>query len=172
MKIVNVVATVKLSSPLDFNKIIKELDDIKSPKSGSWLKYRLKPEGYYIAFYKSGKFLITGVKSIDAIKGISERVIKLLYEAGINVKCEELRVDNIVITDEINLNITLEKLVYSLDYNKYSYEPEQFPALIYRDWGASYLLFPSGKIIVTGINNTEEAIKVIENFKSMIYNYK
>lgn len=31
----------------------------------AWLKMRLKPENYYIAFYRSGKFLIRGVKDFD-----------------------------------------------------------------------------------------------------------
>ena len=35
-----------------------------------WLKMRLKPENYYTAFYKSGKFLITGVKSNDKLNEI------------------------------------------------------------------------------------------------------
>ena len=63
--------------------------------------------------------------------------------------------------DSLNLKTSVEKILFMLDDNKASYEPEQFPGLMYKDFGASFLLFPSGKVIATGIrdlNNGEEAL--------------
>jgi transcription initiation factor TFIID TATA-box-binding protein len=39
---------------------------------------RSKPEGYYIAFYKTRKFLITGLKTIEKIEEVAKRVILML----------------------------------------------------------------------------------------------
>ena len=45
-------------------KLYSQLERAEFALSGAkWLKMRIKPENYYVAFYKSGKFLITGVKS-------------------------------------------------------------------------------------------------------------
>ena len=46
-----------------------------------------------------------------------------------------------------------------LPFEKTEYEPEQFPGLIYRltDMGVVYLIFSSGKCVITGSNNFETA---------------
>jgi len=55
-----------------------------------------------------------------------------------------------------------------LDPKKGSYEPEQFPALVYKDWGVSFLLFSSGKVIVAGAKTVEMAEEGIKNFEGLI----
>lgn len=41
-------------------------------------------------------------------------------------------------------------MTYLMDENA-SYEPEQFPGLIFKDGRASFLLFHSGKMILQGL---------------------
>lgn len=171
MEIVNIVAIVKLSALLDLQNIAKRLEMVESSSRGkSWLKMRLPPENYYIAFYKSGKFLVTGVKSPDAISDVAERVLQILRIAGFDLCIESITIHNIVMVGDMKLNASLEKIIYSLDSSKASYEPEQFPGLIYRDFGVSFLLFPRGKFVVTGLKNSEAGNDAIEKFKQRIQN--
>ena len=61
MNIINMVATVSLSSPLDLDEVQKALPGSERCKGGArWLKYRLGAKKRYVAFYSSGKFLIDG----------------------------------------------------------------------------------------------------------------
>ncbi|ADI73381.1 TATA-box binding family protein [Methanohalobium evestigatum Z-7303] len=169
MEIVNVVATVKLNSYLDLASLEDALQDTQVVSTSKvWLKMRLMPENYYVAFYKSGKFLITGVKSTEDISTISNRVLDILKNAGIDVDIEDTYIQNIVAVDKIEMNSTLEKIIYNLDPSKSSYEPEQFPGLIYKNWGASFLLFSSGKVVITGVKDENYLDDLITKFKNEI----
>ena len=86
MKIVNIVATAQLNDQINLKNLCDRLPNAKlSLKAGRWVKYRLQPENYYIAFYKSGKFLITGAKSVEEVHNIAHRVIRLINEKGIKI---------------------------------------------------------------------------------------
>jgi len=170
MEIVNIVATVTLNKPLDLEKLSRRLKNSEFASSGAkWLKWRLPPEQYYIAFYKSGKFLITGVKSEGDIENIAARVIDLLRKKGFTVKINTVKVQNMVILDFMKTNTSLEKITKGLIGEDISYEPDQFPGLVYKnDEGVTFLLFHSGKIIMTGIKTSDIAKRHLEKFKKKI----
>jgi len=70
--------------------------------------------------------------------------------------------------DSMKLHSTLENIIANLDPKKACYEPEQFPGLIYKDWGVSFLLFSSGKVIVAGAKTVEKAEEGIKRFKELV----
>lgn len=166
MKIVNVVAIATLDHPLDLPLIHSRVPGSSFPKNAHWLRMRLE-DNTYIAFYKSGKFLITQ-KNPDNLVQIADRVIQTLKEIDVKVEVRDITIHNIVVMDSLKLNTTLENLIANLDPKKGSYEPEQFPALVYRDWGVSFLLFSSGKVIVAGAKTVEKAEEGIRNLKKLI----
>ena len=167
MKVVNIVATVILPEPFDLQTLHTLIpESYFSPKS-PWLKLRLPPNNTYIAFYKSGKFLVTG-KSIDQINQITQIVLLKLNKVGIMTAEFKIIIHNLVGTDQIEMKLNLESLMSYLDPKKASYEPEQFLALVFKDWGASFLLFNSGKMIVSGVKNEVDAKSVIEKFQTLI----
>jgi len=167
LKIANVVATVTLTAPLDLVLIHERIPQTELPGKSPWLKLRLKPDNTYTAFYKSGKFLIT-TKFPERLDSIAQRVLDLLHDAGIDVEIVKLEIHNIVMLASINLNKSLESIVVNLDPKKSSFEPEQFPALVYKDWGVSFLLFSTGSCIVGGLKNVNDAEMVIQKFKEVI----
>jgi len=169
MKIVNVVATVKVAPSFNLQKLKDSIKDSAfSSGTNVWLKMKLVPEGNYIAFYKSGKFLITGRNNEKEVYLIADRVIAVLQNVGIDVNQKIIQIHNFVIQDQIGMNLNLEKLMYELDHSKTNYEPEQFPALIYKDWGATFLLFSTGKITITGLKEEKCIEKVVKCFKDVI----
>ena len=167
MDIVNIVAVAKMKKSFDLDLLLNKLDNTE--RAPSWLKMRLKPENNYIAFYRSGKFLITGLKINKRIDDISKRVINLLIDAGIDNSLENIEIKNIVCTDEFKLDISLGEILSSLNTSTASFEPEQFPGLFYKDdAGISYTLFSSGKIIITGFKDIELAKKNLKKFKKLL----
>ncbi len=169
MKIVNIVATVILAEPLDLDEVHRHLPDSKFPKAVSpWLQYRLQPENYYTTFYKSGKFLVTGVTSPDEIRPIADRIVSILKKNAIKVKISEIRIHNFVVVDTIGHKVQFDKIVASLPDANIEYEPEQFPAMIIKDGGHSFLLFNSGKVILTGVKDMESIVPAFEKFKKKI----
>jgi len=121
----------------------------------------------YIAFYKSGKFLITQ-KNPDELRKIGDIVIRKLKEIEVNVEITDITIHNIVMMDSMKSHTSLENLIANLDPKKASYEPEQFPGLIYKDWGVSFIFFSTGKMIVTGAKTVDVAEEGIKSFKKMI----
>jgi len=79
---------VNLNKPLNLNHLSKIIKKNLSPnlETKTWLKLRLPPENYYIAFYKSGKFLINGVKIPDQINNVAERILVILKDYDKEIK--------------------------------------------------------------------------------------
>ena len=169
MRIVNIVAVAVVEDAFDLALLESRIENAQSSPKTPWLKLRLEPEDYYVAFYRSGKFLITGIQNFELIDTIVTRILEVLQQAGVDAKLESVTVHNIVAVDNVDLHMTLEHLVASLSDAQVSYEPEQFPGLFYKDDdGISYTLFSSGKMIITGVKDAEMARKGIERFKTMI----
>jgi transcription initiation factor TFIID TATA-box-binding protein len=167
MKISNIVATVILQNPFDLHHLHLLLPYTELSQKNPWLKMRLPPHNIYIAFYKSGKFLVTG-KSRSQIDKTSRQVLSILEMAGVPIDGWIIQIHNLVISDQVEMTSSLERLIAYLDPQKTSYEPEQFPALIYKDWGVSFLLFQSGKMIVSGVKDEIKAKIAIEKFRNLI----
>ncbi len=165
----NIVATVRLSSSFDLDKLAVALKGSEfCTSSARWLMVRLQPENHYIAFYKSGKFLIAGAKSQEDVEEISERVVSILKAIDIDVVKQKPIIHNVVMVGTIKMNVTLERVVLSLNSSKASYEPEQFSGLIYKDFGASLILFPGGKVIVAGAKSQRAGEEAADQFRKII----
>jgi transcription initiation factor TFIID TATA-box-binding protein len=171
LKIVNIVAIASVREDFDLSLLDERIPETQFPSSNkaAWIKMRLTPENYYVAFYKSGKFLVTGVSDFELVDKIVERVLCRLEKAGIKAHLEAITIHNIVLTDTVELSISLEHLVESLGDAKAYYEPEQFPALFYKDSaGMSYTLFSSGKMVVTGVTDLATAQRNVKRFKNLV----
>jgi len=80
----------------------------------------------------------------------------------------ETDVKNIVATAETEFPVSLEVLAVHLGMENVEYEPEQFPALVYRGSDHTILLFSSGKMVCTGLSNVESISDAISEMKSRI----
>jgi transcription initiation factor TFIID TATA-box-binding protein len=170
-KIVNIVAIVKLLAPLDLRELATALSLYGVSLCGNrWLKLRLMPENYYVAFYKSGKFLVTGIDSLEMVEVVTQKVLNLLKDARFNIIIKDTTIHNVVMTGSLKMNTSLEKVVLALDQSKASYEPEQFPGMIYKDFGVSFLLFPKGKFVLTGAKNSKSGEEAAERFIEIVEN--
>ncbi len=167
IEIANVVATVTLTDPLDLALIHERVPQTEFPGKSPWLKLRLKPDNTYTAFYKSGKFLIT-TKKPEKIDEIAQRVLDILHDAGIDVEIVKSEIHNVVVKAHIHLTKSLESIIVNLDPKKAEFEPEQFPALVYKDWGVTFLLFSTGSCIVTGLKDVKDAEEMVRRFREVI----
>lgn len=166
MKIVNIAVIVKLDIKLiDLDRLHASIDNTEFTTRGSrWLKMRLMPENLYVAFYRSGKFSFTGIKRVEQIEEVANRVLTLLKKTGLECEIEDIDINTMIFIENIQKKVKLEDLICNLDMKKASYEPEQFPALIYRDWGAVFLLFSTGNVTISGCKSEKEAELAFSKF--------
>jgi len=80
----------------------------------------------------------------------------------------KIKVENIVASASLNVEVPLEKIVSKLEGMEY--EPEQFPGLVYRmsKPKAAALIFGSGKIVCTGARSIEDVNLVFKKVISVI----
>ena len=69
-------------------------------------------------------------------------------------------------------SLNLERISCNLDVHHTSYEPEQFPAIIYRDTAAVFTIFSTGKIIITKLKSIEEAETAFNKLKQQLKNFE
>jgi transcription initiation factor TFIID TATA-box-binding protein len=116
-----------------------------------------------LMLYRSGKYVIAGAKNEDDILAIIEwltdELRRLSVEADSNIIQSSKEIRYRVVSANLQQNLDLSHLVIVLGLENIEYEPEQFPALIYRDetQGCTHLIFSTGKVLITGVKDLSEA---------------
>ena len=77
-------------------------------------------------------------------------------------------IKNIVATAELDEIPSLEAIAIGLGLEQTEYEPEQFPALIYRGGDSVLLVFSSGKIVCTGLTDLDQISSTIDDINKQI----
>jgi TATA-box binding protein (TBP) (component of TFIID and TFIIIB) len=157
--IVNIVAATDLHHALNLHRLCLTLPNAEmSEGGGNWLRLRLEPGNHYAAFYKSGKFLNAGCRSMDDLKQRVNQVLGLLKGHGVATDSGVTAVVNMVVTAQINSSRSLEHLYVELrgDY-EVEFEPEQFGGMVISVGKCKIPLFHSGKMVCTGAPTLADA---------------
>ena len=162
IKIVNVVVTATLQHKLDLSAIVKALPFLEyRPEQFPGAVFRLKKPRTVTLLFGTGKLVCVGAKSEkEAVRAV-KTVIKELKKAGmVAAGTPEITVQNIVANANLGGAIDLVEF-YEFERRSVGsviYEPEQFPAVIYRmnEPRAVILIFASGKIVCTGARKEKD----------------
>jgi transcription initiation factor TFIID TATA-box-binding protein len=174
-EITNVVGMVTYQQELDLLALAKTFEcrkEISSvtyePAENHWLQTRLAPDNTYVAFYRSGKCSIVGARSSKHFEELVEQVNILMRELLEFDYKPTSEIKNIVATTELDSLPPLETIALILGVERIEYEPEQFPALIYRNEACVILVFSSGKIVCTGLTSPNKISLIIDDFISLV----
>lgn len=138
------------------------------PAENHWLQSWFAPDETYVAFYRSGRSSIVGCDTMDDFDAVVERVVALMRELLGFTGDPEVSVTNLVVTANAGVDIQLEHLVVELGFEATEYEPEQFPAVIYRQPNYVVLIFSSGRLLCTGLTDLDEITEAIQDVKERI----
>jgi len=174
-KIANVVGMITYHQELDLQELAETFstrDEISSvtyePGENHWLQTRFEPDASYVAVYRSGRCSVAGADSIEHFEDVSQRMTAVMRDLLEFDYEPETEVSNIVATSELDLNMSLELLAVHLGMESVEYEPEQFPALLFRSTDHTILLFSSGKLVCTGLADIEKVSDAIEEMNTRI----
>lgn len=178
LRIANVVGSVAYRQELDLRELantFETLDTVSEvkyePAENHWLQTRIGEDDVYVAFYRSGKVSIVGCNSVDHFHRLVDEVNSIMKELLKYEYTPQVEVSNIVATASINCSVPLERLAVYLGLEKVEYEPEQFPALIYRYKDTAVLVFSSGKIVISGMTDPTEAEPIVQKLTQDIQSF-
>lgn len=165
IKVENVVASATLDVKLDLERIAGALGDVQyEPVQFPGIVYKLTEPKAALLIFNSGKIICTGARSIDEAEQAVQKIVEKLKDIGISVPRKPvIEVQNMVATTLLPAKLDLNAIAIHL--NDIEYEPEQFPGLVHRmkDPGVVFLLFASGKIVITGARSIEDAERAADN---------
>ena len=168
-KLQNVVATFNLGvDHLDLRAIALEKAFIEyNPQKFAAATLRIRSPRTTALAFASGNMVCTGAKTELESRLAGRKYVRLLQKHGIPVSFRAFKIQNIVASAEVPHTLKLIEL--SRAYGPYvSYEPDLFPGLVFRTTEPKlvFLLFRSGKIVITGAKSRDEIGKT---FKMLFY---
>ena len=173
IKVVNIVVSSSLEHDIPLEKMAATLSNTEyNPEQFPGLVIRIKEPKTSALIFSSGKIVCTGARSMDKVHEAIKKIIKSLEKINVKIKIEPVvKIQNIVASGSIGMDLNLNTLAMKLDNTEY--EPEQFPGLVYKlpEAKATFLLFSNGKIVCTGTKSEPEVHaaveKLIQNLKKV-----
>lgn len=164
IRIENIVASAFLGVEVPLDKIVSKMEGMEyEPEQFPGLVYRMKDPKAAALIFGSGKIVCTGARSLEDVKEVFKKVITIIRKSGTKVPSDyKFQVENIVSSAKLEKNLNLDKIAFNLENSEY--EPEQFPGLVYRmkDPKVAFLLFGSGKIVITGARSVKDVNLAVE----------
>lgn len=157
----NIVSTINLRTKLKLPDIAKKLPDCQyNPLKFPGLVYRL--ETGTLLLFRSGKIVCVGAKHImDAQDAFTHILSKLnLGVKHLRTFKVHLFVGSASLGYKLNLNI-----LYEIFDKKCMYEVEIFPGLVYHIDHITFMIFSTGKVIITGAKTEKEMKKYFKKYE-------
>ncbi|HOX34335.1 MAG TPA: TATA-box-binding protein [Methanoregulaceae archaeon] len=175
LRIENIVASAKVTDYLDLPALASQIKDAEyNKKRFPGVVLRMQNPKIAALVFGSGKVVLTGAKSIDNVGKGLEILGKQLRDLKIDIpKKLTFKIQNIVTSADLATAINLNKIAVGFNLDRIEYEPEQFPGLVYRleNPKVVVLLFGSGKLIITGGKEPEDAkkavVKILADLRSL-----
>ena len=176
IEIVNIVVSTALEHDIPLEKMAATLSNTEyNPEQFPGLVIRIKEPKTSALIFSAGKEVCTGARTIEKVEESIKKIIKSLEKINIKIKIKpEIKIQNIVASGSIGMDLNLNTLAMKLENTEY--EPEQFPGLVYKLIEpkvpkATFLLFSNGKIVCTGTKSEKEVHaamdKLIINLKKI-----
>jgi len=163
----NVVVSADIHRDLPLEKLATKLDRAEyNPEQFPGLILKMdetanQPKASALLF-SSGKIICTGTKSLKDAKRAIAAIVRKLEAISLKVTGEpDIKVQNMVASGSVGGKLNLNEIVFKFENTEY--EPEQFPGLVYKlpDSHITFLLFGTGKIVVTGAKSEKEIIESV-----------
>ena len=166
LEIQNVVASSAIGQEVDLEALAMDLEGVDfDPEKFPGLIYRIEEPHATALIFRSGKIVCTGADSVDRVHEALASVFETLRDLSLRVDDDPtITVQNIVVSGDLGETLNLNAIAIGLGLEAVEYEPEQFPGLVYRldEPDVVALLFGSGKTVITGCKQLEDAEEATE----------
>lgn len=174
----NVVATFEMGNKINLPQLVLMCPFVHySPKRFAACVLRLKDPKTTCLVFASGKAVCTGATTEQFAQMASLKFVMLLQKHGADVQFSNFKVQNIVSAAHCNFRVDLYQLADTVN-GFCSYEPALFPGLMYRVQVPAelkakpnlivFIVFQSGKCVITGGKNRKQIVGAWNKFYSEI----
>uniref|UniRef100_A0A1B6CH58 TATA-box-binding protein n=1 Tax=Clastoptera arizonana TaxID=38151 RepID=A0A1B6CH58_9HEMI len=170
----NIVCTVDTSCKLDLKTItFRTRNSEYNPSRFCGVTMRLREPRATALVFSSGRIVVTGTKHESSALLATRKFVRIIQKLDFPVRFKNFRIHNMVSTCDLRFPIKLEVL-HHIHGQFSSYEPELFPALIYRMVlpRLVLLIFVNGKVVITGAKSREETQEALTNIYPILRSFK
>ena len=130
----------------------------------------IKTNGHSVTIYRTGKYIMPGMKTLDDIRTTFESMKEILSDSLDISKFDEPSIRNLVCSSYAGYALDLSQIFVELLNHDYdvSYEPELFPGLILKTEECTYNVFSSGKFLILGCKDIAVAEECEKRFLSLL----
>ena len=125
----NVVASTGIDQELALENVAMDLPESDyDPENFPGVIYRTTEPRTTALLFRSGKIVVTGASSVEAVEDALSKVFAELRELGIETTDDpEITIQNIVASADLGQQLNLNAIAIGLGLENVEYEPEQFP---------------------------------------------
>lgn len=154
MQIVNIVASGDLHQKISLPELKEQLGDRMRYDTSKYHGGYIDLGGIKATIYQSGKYIFSGVKSVDDVREYYKRLSDILSAYLDSSLFAEPTVRNLVAVHQYPHEFNLATLFTEKLVGLAEFEPEIFPSIIWKMGGkGSVLIFSSGKVVYTGVKS-------------------
>lgn len=173
LKIENIVVSGSVADSFDLKSLSGTVSGCTlDPKKFPGAVLHMQDPKSVALIFASGRVVITGLLTPEDVPVAVRNLVAALTGAGISCKTEpQVGIKNMVCSYNLGSPCNLTRIMIALmDTENIEYEPEVFPGLVCRitDPKVVFLLFSSGKTIITGGRCREDAIRGVEILKKKL----
>ncbi|TDH73335.1 hypothetical protein CCR75_009449 [Bremia lactucae] len=124
--------------------------------------------------FSNGKLVCTGADTEEDIKNVARRFTHVIQKMDFpNVNLIDFKIQNVVGTCDLGFRVLVEALAFAYS-ESCTYEPELYPALIYRleEPQVKVLVFVSGKVVFTDSKEPQELYTACEVIFPILSQFK
>ncbi|KAI9715193.1 MAG: TATA-box-binding protein [Chrysothrix sp. TS-e1954] len=157
-KLQNFTATVNLHCQIDLSTLNQSARNTEyNPKRFAAVILRIRSPRTTSLVFSNGRMVITGSRSESDSKLGGRKCAAIIQKCGFSPRWTDFSIRNVVATADAGFVINVEE-VARRHGNYSSYEPEIFPACVYRMLAPRVvlMLFVSGKVVLTGARSRED----------------
>ena len=186
--VTNIVSMFDVGCHLDLKEIALRCPNSEyNPKRLNAAIMRIRNPKTVVLIFSTGKCICTGAKTEDDSKIASKTYAKIFKWIGYKeAKLKTFQIINIVATCDLKVSLKLSKLNAEMackfnqssdsnsDKIRVSYEPEQFPGIIYRmiNPRITLLIFASRKVNFVGVKERNEAFEALQKVYHLLLKHK
>jgi len=172
-QITNIVSSVSLKTQINLDLLAQKYQEVEyNINNFPGVRIRFTKPKCTALLYKNGEMIITGIKKIEFIPVIINKVVNNLKSNNISVpENPSFRIVNMAVSGHLKKRIDLN--LASVVLERTIYEPEVFPGMVLRmdePHRCVFLCFSNGKFVLTGLTEKIQIKESVISFGNLIKN--